>query len=43
MLIRYPPQGTSHKRLISKQKMSVKNMHLYKSHGIIKKYKGKLL
>ena len=43
MLIRYPPQGTIHKRLISKHKMSVKNMHIYKSHGIIQNYKGKLL
>ena len=33
----------NNKRLISKRKKSEKNMHIYKSHGIIKNYKGKLL
>ena len=32
----------NNKRLISKCKKSEKNMHIYKSHGIIKNYKEKL-
>ena len=33
----------NNKRLISKHKKSEKNMHKYKSHGVIKNYIGKLL
>ena len=33
----------NNKRLISIHIKSEKNMHIYKSHGIIKNYKGKLL
>ena len=33
----------TNKRLISEHKKSEKNLHTYKSHGIIKNYKGKLL
>ena len=33
----------NNKRLISKHKKSEKSMHIYKSHRIIKNYKGKLL
>ena len=43
-LIRYPRRVTvNNKRLISKHIKSEKNMHIYKSHGIIKNNKGKLL
>ena len=44
MLIRYPRRVTvNNKRLISNHKKSEKSMHIYKSHRIIKDYKGKLL
>ena len=44
MLIRYPRRVTvNNKRLISKHKKSEESMHIYKSHRIIKNYKGKLL
>ena len=39
MLIRYPRGVTvNNKRLIPKHKKSEKNMHKYKSHGVIKNY-----
>ena len=37
------PVTITNKRLISKHKKSEKKLHIYKSHGNIKNYKGKLL
>ena len=45
MVIRSPPSPrritVTNKRLISERKKSEKNLHIYKSQGIIKNYKGK--
>ena len=43
MLIRYPQRvRVNNNRRISKHIKSEKNMHIYKSHGIIKNYKGEI-